>query len=192
MFCYRYCRVVPQLCAVGSFYNAAAAFGMLAHSHFFFSLVLELTFVLHSHSQSHIFVTMMRVMCDMCNNVCINKIPNSFAIKSRNEHTRRKIHAFIPLTTWISNIKPFRLYFSYEQWALSTLVHTHACIHKIHRNCDIGANLHINWSKNWDKTPKTRQNHYRLLRCFSDFAKCSFRSFVSFRSVGTHFCSLLV
>lgn len=27
------------------------------------------------------------------------------------------------------------------------------------------ANLHINWSKNRDKTPKTRQNHYHLLRC---------------------------
>ena len=64
--------------------------------YFIFALfsLIKLTFVLHSHSLFHIFVshyvcvcvsvcvTMVRVMCDMCNNVCINKIPNSFAIKS--------------------------------------------------------------------------------------------------------------
>lgn len=33
-------------------------------------------------------------MCDMCNNVCINKIPNSFAIKSRNEHHKRYAYLF--------------------------------------------------------------------------------------------------
>lgn len=40
-----------------------------------------------------------------------------------------------------------------------------SCVaYQIVNDTSTDTNLHINWSKNRDKTPKTRQNHYHLLR----------------------------
>lgn len=126
MFCYRYNQGAP-LIVMFILYMLVPLLLARFSGFFFFHFIRfvftwclsSLSYCIHTRQQSHIFVTMVRVMCDMCNNVCINKIPNSFAIKSRNEHHKRYAYLFQIYNIFICIL--------YERTHI--LLHTHYTLH---------------------------------------------------------------